>query len=125
MDDDLYQEHILDHYKNPRRKYIQKNPTFSKTENNPLCGDEIQIDLTIKRNRIIDISFSGHGCAIRQASASILTEELQNKPLSKITNISEQKMIDMLHIPISHTRTKCALLALRTVKSIQLTTPKS
>ncbi len=125
MDDELYQEHILDHYKNPRRKYIQKKPTFTKRENNPLCGDEIQIDLTIKGNKIADISFSGHGCAISQASASILTEQLQNRSVSTLEKMSEQEMIDLLHIPISHARLKCALLALRTVKSIQLTTPKS
>ena len=120
MDNDIYQEHILDHYKHPRRKYSQSKPTYTKTENNPLCGDEIKIDLTIKSNKIHDISFDGHGCAISQAAASILTEFLQQKEMSKIKKITEQDMINMLHIPISHTRTKCALLALKTAKSINL-----
>ncbi len=118
MEDDIYQEHIMDHYQHPRQKYIQKNPTYSKTQLNPLCGDELTIQITAKTNKNIeDISFQGHGCAISQASASILTEFLHKKPITQLKKLSDQNMIDMLHIPISHTRTKCALLALKTAQA--------
>lgn len=117
MEDDIYQEHIMDHYQHPRNKTLQKNPTYQKTQLNPLCGDELTIQITNKNGKMEDISFQGHGCAISQASASILTEFLKKKPLGDLEKITEKDMLNLLHIPISHTRTKCALLALKTAKA--------
>ena len=115
---DIYQEHIIDHYKHPRHKYHQKNPTYSNTKLNPLCGDELTIEITTQKNSNIikDISFEGNGCAISLASASILTEYANSKEIKVLVEMTEKQMIDLLHIPISHTRTKCALLALKTSK---------
>lgn len=117
MEDDIYQEHIMDHYQHPRNKTLQKKPTYQKTQLNPLCGDELTIQITNKNGKMEDISFQGHGCAISQASASILTEFLKKKPLGDLEKITEKDMLNLLHIPISHTRTKCALLALKTAKA--------
>ena len=119
MDDmeQMYQENILDHYKSPRNFGPMDNATVHHHESNPLCGDEIDMYLVIKDNRVEDVKFLGHGCAISQASASMLTEETRGKSLSKIKSLTKEKILEMLGIPISPVRLKCALLSLDTVKN--------
>ena len=85
---DIYRETILDHYRNPRNKGRMTNPDVSIHDSNPLCGDEIDIHLKIEASIIKDIKFEGRGCAISQASASMLTEMVINKPLVSVTNLS-------------------------------------
>ncbi|MBD3360699.1 SUF system NifU family Fe-S cluster assembly protein [Candidatus Peregrinibacteria bacterium] len=114
---DLYPEIILDHFKNPRNKGIIKNPTKTAEKENTLCGDKIRIDLLLDKNKKVrKIRFSGEGCAISQASASMLTEKLHGKPLSQIKKIPPKEIYKMLGIEISPARSKCALLSLETVK---------
>jgi nitrogen fixation NifU-like protein len=115
---DIYSEIILDHYKKPHNAGHIKHDTNHAEEDNPLCGDNIKIYIKVSDKKIIeDISFEGEGCAISQASASILTDFLKGKPVAQAKKITTEQMYDMLKIEISPARSKCALLALRTVKS--------
>jgi len=113
---ELYKENILDHYKHPRNKKTLVEYTFTHHEHNPLCGDEINCYVLLNHTTIKDISFTGQGCAISQAAASILTEELQGKPTETIRKMGPWDVYNLLGIPISPTRSKCALLALKTIQ---------
>lgn len=107
---------ILEHYKNPQNFGRLEDPDISHEEGNPACGDQIQIDIKLDQGRISDIRFSGKGCAISQAAASILTEEIKGKTLEEVKEFDKQQMLDLLGIEISGMRLKCALLALKIVK---------
>jgi len=116
--DDLYRENILDHYRKPRFKGVLEPHTHRHKEHNPVCGDEIQIDLQVNDEGIIEhAAFSGHGCAISQASASMLLEQLQGMPLDEAKKISKDDILEFLGIPIGHVRMKCALLSLKVLKA--------
>ncbi len=114
---DLYREHILDHYQNPRNYGTLENPDRSFEDSNPLCGDRIRIDLKLADDRIVDIRFSGRGCAISQASASILTEMVKGKSLEEVRRLSADDLLEELGVPISPARRKCALLSLKVLKA--------
>ncbi|MEK7085569.1 MAG: Fe-S cluster assembly sulfur transfer protein SufU [Patescibacteria group bacterium] len=114
---DIYSEIILDYFKNPHNKGFIKNATSTANEDNPLCGDKIRIDLLFdKKGRVKKATFTGEGCAISQASASMLTEKLIGKTKEEIKNIKNDEVYEMLGIPISPGRVKCALLGLITAK---------
>jgi nitrogen fixation NifU-like protein len=116
--DDFYKENILDHYRNPRNAGRLDQPTHSHEEHNPLCGDVVRIDLHVNEDNIIDeVAFSGRGCAISQASASMLTEMLQGKTLAEAKNIDKDDILEMLGIEIGPVRIKCALLSLKVLKA--------
>jgi nitrogen fixation NifU-like protein len=110
-------EYILDHYKNPRNYGTLPDADVSYEEGNPSCGDVVRIDLKIEDDRVVDARFSGQGCTISQASASILTEMIMGKSLEEIKGISKEDMLNALGIRISPIRFKCALLALKVLKS--------
>ena len=114
--DDMYRDYILDHYKNPRNAGALPGATNSYHDSNPLCGDEITMALLIDEDRVKDVRFEGKGCAISQASASILTEEIKGKTLDEVKAIDRQHILENLGIPISPARVKCALLGLKTLK---------
>ena len=113
----IYRENILDHYKNPRNYGILKNSDISHKENNPLCGDEIKIEIKMNSNKIKDIRFSGKGCAISQASASILCENLVGKSFKEIKKLTRDNVTENLGIELSPIRIKCAVLALYILKN--------
>ena len=115
-DDLFYREHILDHYKNPRNFGRLENPDISHEENNPLCGDVVGMDFRLEDGVIEDIRFHGRGCAISQASASLLTERLKGMQLDEAKKISKDDVIGELGIEISPARIKCALLSLKVLK---------
>lgn len=116
--DDLYRENILDHYRHPRNAGTLENPTHSHEEDNPLCGDVIRIDLHVNEDNVIDqVAFKGRGCAISQASASMLTEMIEGKSLEEAKQISKEDILEALGIPIGPTRLKCALLSLKVLKA--------
>ena len=95
--DDFYRENILDHYRNPRNKGSLESPTHSHEEDNPLCGDVIRIDLHVNGEDVIDqVRFDGHGCAISQASASMLTEMVQGKTLEEAKKITKKSVAESL-----------------------------
>ena len=114
--DDLYRDYILDHYKNPRNSGDLVGATNTYQDSNPLCGDEITMALLIDDDRVKDVRFKGRGCAISQASASMLTEEIKGKTLDEVRAIDRQHILENLGIPISPARIKCALLGLKTLK---------
>ena len=114
--DDMYRDYILDHYKNPRNAGELPGATNTYHDSNPLCGDEITMALLIDEDRVKDVRFIGKGCAISQASASILTEEIKGKTLEEVKAIDRQHVLENLGIPISPARVKCALLGLKTLK---------
>lgn len=113
----MYQENILEHYKNPRNRGRIEKATVQHHEYNPLCGDEIDLFLVIKDNVIVDVKFDGHGCAISQASASMLTDEIKGKALDEIKKVTKEKILEMLGIELSPVRLKCALLSLDTLRN--------
>lgn len=114
---DLYRELILDHYKHPRNKGTLDPADFSHQDENPLCGDRIRIDVRVDDNDVIsEIAFSGQGCAISQASASILTEYVLGKPLDVAKSLSRDELLEMLGIELGPVRLKCALLSLKVLK---------
>lgn len=120
---DLYSEIILDYFKNPVNKGQIAKPDGTAEEHNPLCGDKIRIDLLLdKKGRIAEAKFSGEGCAISQAAASMLTEKLIGKTTSQIKKIANEEIYKMLNIPISPGRVKCALLGLVTAKKAAILT---
>jgi len=114
--DALYRDYILDHYKNPRNFGELDPHDLEWHDHNPLCGDEITMSLLIDDDRVKDVRFNGRGCAISQASASILTEEIKGKTLDEVKAIDRQHILENLGIPISPARVKCALLGLKTLK---------
>jgi nitrogen fixation protein NifU and related proteins len=114
---DLYREQILEHYQNPSNYGTIDEPDITYEDTNPLCGDKIRVDLKIEDGKIAVIRFSGRGCAISQAAASILTEMVDGEDLENVRELSAQDVLDELAIPISPARVKCALLGLKVLKS--------
>lgn len=117
---DLYAENILEHYHNPLHYGQLEAPTVSFEDSNPLCGDVIRLDLQIKDNKLIEVRFSGEGCAISQASASMLLDEVIGKDVSFIKEISNEHIYNLLGVTLSPARIKCALLSLATLKKALL-----
>ncbi len=116
--EDLYRENILDHYQNPRNYGTLEDPDISYQDDNPLCGDMIRLDLKVdQEGRVTQVRFSGHGCAISQASASMLTEEIVGKTLDEIKQIGKEDILEMLGIQLGPVRLKCALLSLKVLKA--------
>jgi nitrogen fixation protein NifU and related proteins len=116
--DDLYRDEILEHYRNPHNFGTLDQPTTVKEGANPLCGDRITLMLGIDdEGNVQEVAFTGRGCAISQASASMLTDEIKGKPLTEIAQMGKQDVLDNLNIEISPARMKCAMLSLDTLRS--------
>jgi nitrogen fixation NifU-like protein len=115
-DDQFYREYILDHYKNPRNFGRLEDANVSHEEYNPLCGDLVGMDFRIADGVIEDVRFHGRGCAISQASASLMTERLKGMSMEEARRISKDDVLEDLGIEISPARLKCALLTLKVLK---------
>jgi nitrogen fixation NifU-like protein len=116
--DDFYRDYILDHYRNPRNFGRLEHPSATAEDLNPLCGDTIVMDLAVDDAGIVrDVAFEGKGCAISQASASMLTESVKGMKLEDVAKLSKDVVLENVGIGISPTRMKCAMLGLRVVKS--------
>ncbi|MFC7026629.1 Fe-S cluster assembly sulfur transfer protein SufU [Halomicroarcula sp. GCM10025324] len=110
---DMYRQQILDHYKNPRNYGELENATFTHVGENPMCGDEITMDVVLDDDEetIEQVAFRGDGCAISQASASMLTQQLQGMSVDDLAAMDRDDVVDMLGVDISPMRIKCAVLA--------------
>lgn len=116
--DDFYRDYILDHYRNPRNFGTLERPDASAEDLNPLCGDQIRMDLQVAQDGTVsDVRFSGKGCAISQASASMLTQSIVGMKLADVARLSKEAVLENVGIGISPTRMKCAMLGLRVLKS--------
>ena len=116
--DDLYREIIIERYKSPQYKGQLDPHDISFEDENPLCGDQIRIDLRVdKDNRVTEAAFSGHGCAISQASADLLLESIIGKTLDEVKHLTKQDILDLLGIELGPVRLKCALLSLKVLKA--------
>jgi nitrogen fixation NifU-like protein len=118
--DDLYKDYILDHYRNPRNYGHLDAPDAVAEDLNPLCGDQIRVELKVDGGRVSDVRFSGKGCAISQAAMSMLSESLRGEKLEDVARMPSERVIENVGIGISPARMKCALLGLKVLKSAAL-----
>jgi nitrogen fixation protein NifU and related proteins len=114
--EDLYRDYILEHYRRPHNFGVLENATASHEGANPLCGDRLTLQVRVRDGRIDGIGFTGRGCAISQASASLLTDEVKGKSVDDAARLGSSDVLELLGIEISPARLKCALLSLETLQ---------
>lgn len=112
----IYQEELIDHYRNSRHRGIIENPDFDTGESNPSCGDLISMQGNIKEGILVAVAFQGKGCVISQAAASMLCASVIHQPIDKINVLDAEYMLQLVKIPLGPTRLKCALLSLYALK---------
>ena len=114
LDESFYREQIIDLYESPLNRGKLEPNDFSYEEDNPLCGDVIRIDVRLDdQNRVAEVAWSGDGCAISQAAASLLTEEIKGMTLDEVKNFDKETLLELVGVPLSMARVKCALLSLK------------
>lgn len=118
MDEEIYKENILDHHKHPHNAGRLEDATLRAKELNPSCGDVIELFLKLDAcDRVADVKFEGHGCAVSTASVSMLTDRINGRPLADVMALGERDVLDLLGIEVGPIRMKCAMLPLRALKS--------
>jgi nitrogen fixation protein NifU and related proteins len=118
MEDSMYREQIIDLYENPLNRGTLEPADISYEEDNPLCGDVIRIDVRLdSEQRVADIRWTGQGCAISQAAASLLTEEVKGMSLEEVKKFAKEELLELLGISLSPQRLKCALLSFKVLKA--------
>lgn len=114
---DLYAENILEHYRHPRGKEPLNDASVTHEENNPSCGDAIEVRLMLVGDTITSMKWNGSGCAISQAAMSMLCEETEGKTFADVDRLTKEDVFAMLGVPVGMRRIKCALLGLHTLKN--------
>ena len=114
--DDLYRENILDHYRNPRNAGHIEHPSATAEGVNPLCGDELSIELKVEDGVVTDVRYNGRGCAISQAAASMLSDQIKGRPVGELTGVGKDDVLDELGIPLTPIRLKCVMLSVGELK---------
>lgn len=113
---EIYSEIILDYYRHPKNFGKLEKPDIVSKDYNPLCGDSVEIQLKVSNGKIVDVKFTGSGCAISQAAASMLTEVIKGKKLEEVVKLDKDDVLKLLGIELSPIRLKCALLPLKALK---------
>ena len=116
--DDLYRDYILEHYRSPHNFGPIEAPSGQFEGSNPLCGDRITLQLRVRDGQVEAVGFTGRGCAISQASASLLTDEIKGKPLADVEAFRADDLLELLGIDISPARLKCAMLSHDTLRHV-------
>jgi nitrogen fixation protein NifU and related proteins len=116
--DELYDDHILDHYESPYHKGPLAAASCSLSDRNPICGDQVTLQLRFEGDKVAECFFDGKGCAISQAAASILCEAIEGKSLAELRQLRAQDMLDLLQVPLTPSRQKCGLLAFKILKTL-------
>ena len=117
--DDMYDDHILDHFESPYHKGHLPQPTCSHSDRNPICGDQVTVELLVDdQNRVKEAYFNGKGCAISQAAASIMCQEIEGKTIDSLKDFQAQQMLDLLKVPLTASRQKCGLLSFKVLKTM-------
>lgn len=116
--DELFRDHILDHYRHPRCHGTLERPDASVEDANPLCGDKLRMDFRFADGRVAEVRFVGSGCSISQAAASLICEAIEGRPIDEVKALTRQDVLDLLGIDdLGPVRSKCAMLALKTAKA--------
>ena len=119
MSEELYDDYILDHFESPYHKGHAAQPTIAHEDENPLCGDHVHMEVVVdENNRVKEAWFDGHGCAISQASASILTEMVEGKTLDELREFTAPDMLELLKVRLTASRQKCGLLSFKVLKTM-------
>jgi nitrogen fixation protein NifU and related proteins len=113
--DDLYRDYILEHYRRPHNFGVLEAPSATFEGANPMCGDRITMQIGIRDGKVAEVAFTGRGCAISQASASLLTDEVKGMTVEQVTAFGAADLLELLGIEISPARLKCAMLSLDTL----------
>ena len=116
MTPDLYREQILDHYGNPRNEGSLEDPDISVERQNPVCGDVIRLDINLEDGRVTEVRFSGQGCVISIASASMFTQAIQGKTIDELNAMDDDDIFDMLGVDLGPSRANCGVLPLRVLQ---------
>lgn len=116
MTADLYRERILDHYGHPRNEGVLEDPDISGRLDNPVCGDVIRLDIELRDGRVSRARFSGHGCVISIAAASMFTEMIEGKSLAELAALDDDDVLEMLGIDLGRSRANCGLLPLKALQ---------
>ncbi len=114
--ENVYREHILDHYRHPRNQGGLDDADISSELDNPVCGDVLRLDVRLSDGRVSDARFSGRGCVISMASASMLTEKILNKTVDELRELTDEDVFTMMGIELGPVRAKCGLLSLRVLQ---------
>lgn len=113
----IYSKRLLDHYGHPRNLGKLENADISRERNSPVCGDVVRLDVRLEDGHVSDARFSGRGCVVSMASASMLTEKIKGKTVMELRALQDEDILEMLGVPLGPVRTKCGLLPLRVLQT--------
>jgi nitrogen fixation protein NifU and related proteins len=114
---DIYRETLLEYYKNPENKRSIEKPDIHKQDNNPVCGDSVEIFIKLdEKKKIKEMSFQGTGCVISMVSAEMLCQEIIGKKLGEVQKMDREDILKMMNLKLTPTRIKCAMLPLVATK---------